>query len=131
MIKTFDIASIRKEFPILHQEVNGKPLIYFDNGATVQKPRVVIEAIERYYNTINANVHRGVHTLSQLATDALEQSREKVRAQINASSTNEIIFTSGTTDSINLVAHSFSKFVAKGDEIVISQIEHHSNIVPW
>lgn len=131
MIKAFDIAEIRKDFPILHQEVNGKPLIYLDNGATVQKPQAVINAVSNYYETINANVHRGVHTLSQWATDAMEDAREKVRKHINASSIKEVIFTSGTTDGINIVASSFSKFVQEGDEIIISTIEHHSNIVPW
>ncbi len=131
MIKTFDIAAIRKDFPILQEEVNGKPLVYFDNGATVQKPVAVITAISNYYETINANVHRGVHTLSQLATDAMEEARDKVREHINASSVKEIIFTAGTTDSINIIASSFTTFVEKGDEILISAIEHHSNIVPW
>ena len=131
MVKEFDIAKIRKAFPILHQEVNGKPLVYLDNGATVQKPQAVINAISTYYETINANVHRGVHSLSQWATDAMEEAREKVRAYINAPSIKEVIFTSGTTDGINIIASSFTTFVEKGDEILISAIEHHSNIVPW
>ncbi|MCT4625294.1 MAG: cysteine desulfurase [Schleiferiaceae bacterium] len=131
MVKEFNIAEIREAFPILHQEVNGKPLVYLDNGATVQKPKAVIDAISNYYETINANVHRGVHSLSQWATDAMEGAREKVRAHINAPSTKEIIFTSGTTDSINIIASSFTTFVGKEDEIIISAIEHHSNIVPW
>ncbi len=131
MIKTLDIAAVRADFPILHQEVNGKPLVYFDNGATTQKPQVVIDAMAAYYNKTNANVHRGVHTLSQLATDQFEASRETVRAHINAASTKEIIFTKGTTESINLVAQCFDGFVEKGDNIIISAIEHHSNIVPW
>lgn len=131
MVKDFNIAEIRNEFSILNQEVNGKPLVYLDNGATVQKPKVVVQAIEKYYNTINANVHRGVHSLSQWATDALEEARIKVQQYINANEAKEVIFTSGTTDSINIVASSFSTFVKEGDEIVISAIEHHSNIVPW
>lgn len=131
MIKAFDIADIRKDFPILHQEVNGKPLVYLDNGATVQKPKAVINTVSNYYETINANVHRGVHALSQWATDAMEEAREKVRKHINASSVKEVIFTAGATDGINIVASSFSKFVKEGDEILISAIEHHSNIVPW
>jgi cysteine desulfurase/selenocysteine lyase len=131
MVKEFNIAEIREAFPILHQEVNGKPLVYLDNGATVQKPKAVIDAISNYYETINANVHRGVHSLSQWATDAMEGAREKVRAHINAPSTKEFIFTSGTTDSINIIASSFTTFVGKEDEIIISAIEHHSNIVPW
>ena len=131
MVKEFDIAKIRKDFPILHQEVNGKPLVYLDNGATVQKPQAVIDSISNYYETINANVHRGVHSLSQWATDAMEEAREKVRAYINAPSIKEVIFTSGTTDGINIIASSFTTFVEKGDEILISAIEHHSNIVPW
>ena len=120
MVKEFDIAKIRKDFPILHQEVNGKPLVYLDNGATVQKPQAVIDSISNYYETINANVHRGVHSLSQWATDAMEEAREKVRAYINAPSIKEVIFTSGTTDGINIIASSFTTFVEKGDEILIS-----------
>ena len=127
----FDIINIRKDFPILSQHVNGKPLVYFDNGATSQKPQVVIDAISKYYEVINANIHRGVHTLSQIATDAYESSREKVRAHINAKNSYEIIFTSGTTGAINLVASGFSEFVKAGDEILVSALEHHSNIVPW
>ena len=127
----FNIQKIRSQFPILNQTVNGKPLVYFDNGASTQKPQVVIDAIKNYYETINSNVHRGVHTLSQLATAAIEESREKIKNFINASSIEEIIFTSGTTDSINLVAHSYPQLLKKGDEIIISAMEHHSNIVPW
>lgn len=127
----FDISNIRKDFPILSQQVNGKPLVYFDNGATSQKPQVVIDAISKYYEVINANIHRGVHTLSQIATDAYESSREKVRAHINAKNSHEVIFTSGTTGAINLVASGFSEFVKAGDEILVSALEHHSNIVPW
>lgn len=127
----FDIQKIRTDFPILTQKVNGKPLIYFDNGATSQKPKVVIEAISKYYEEINANIHRGVHTLSQLATDAYEESREKIRAHINAKEVYEVIFTSGTTQGINLVASGMASFVKEGDEVMVSAVEHHSNIVPW
>lgn len=129
---TFDIAKIREEFPALHQSVNGQPLVYFDNAATSQKPKAVINAISNYYSTINSNVHRGVHHLSQLATDALEESRDKLRNHINASKREEIIFTKGTTDGINLLATSMSKgWIKDGDEIIVSALEHHSNIVPW
>ncbi|MFL9845874.1 SufS family cysteine desulfurase [Flavobacterium rhizosphaerae] len=126
-----DIKAIRADFPILHQEVNGKPLVYFDNAATSQKPQVVIDAISEYYQTINANIHRGVHTLSQRATDAYELSRQKIQKHINAQHEYEVLFTSGTTHGINLVASGFTQFVKDGDEIIISAIEHHSNIVPW
>lgn len=131
MIKTRNIQAIRNDFPILHQEVNGKPLIYMDNGASTQKPQVVIDAIVNYYTNTNANVHRGVHTLSQLATDQFEASRETVRKHINASSIKEVVFTKGATESLNLVANCFAPFVKQGDNIIISTIEHHSNIVPW
>uniref|UniRef100_UPI00404A84F1 aminotransferase class V-fold PLP-dependent enzyme n=1 Tax=Flavobacterium sp. TaxID=239 RepID=UPI00404A84F1 len=127
----FDVQKIRADFPILSQKVNGKPLVYFDNGATSQKPQVVIDAISKYYSEINANIHRGVHTLSQLATDAYEASRNKVQAHLNAKHNHEIIFTSGTTFGINLVANGFANFVSAGDEVMISALEHHSNIVPW
>ena len=127
----FDIKKIRADFPILNQEVNGKPLVYLDNGASSQKPKVVIEAIAQYYNEINANIHRGVHTLSQLATDAYEESRKKIQLHFNAKHDYEIIFTSGTTHGINLIANGFSTLVNEGDEIIISALEHHSNIVPW
>ncbi len=126
-----DIQKIRADFPILNRTVNGKPLIYFDNGATSQKPQVVIDAISNYYKEINANIHRGVHTLSQLATDAYEVSRGKVQQHINAKHTHEVIFTSGTTQGINLVASSFTSLIKAGDEIMVSALEHHSNIVPW
>ncbi|WP_430614641.1 aminotransferase class V-fold PLP-dependent enzyme [Flavobacterium sp. JP2137] len=126
-----DIQSIRAAFPILTQQVNGKDLVYFDNGATAQKPLVVLEAIEEYYRTINANIHRGVHTLSQLATDAYEESRIKIQKHINAKSATEVLFTSGTTFGINLVAHGFASLLKAGDEVLISAMEHHSNIVPW
>lgn len=126
-----DISHIRADFPILSEKVNGKQLVYFDNGATSQKPSVVIRAIDDYYSRINANIHRGVHTLSQLATDAYEASREKVRAHINATHLHEVIFTSGTTFGINLVCNGFASLLAPGDEIIVSALEHHSNIVPW
>ncbi|MES2812990.1 MAG: cysteine desulfurase [Bacteroidota bacterium] len=126
-----DIQKIRADFPILTQKVNGKPLIYFDNGATSQKPRVVIDAITKYYEEINANIHRGVHTLSQLATDAYEESRDKVQAHINAKHNHEVIFTSGTTQGINLVTNGFASLLKVGDEVMVSALEHHSNIVPW
>ena len=126
-----DIQKIRADFPILSQKVNGKPLIYFDNGATSQKPQVVIDAISKYYETINANIHRGVHTLSQLATDAYEVSRGKIQNHINAKFAHEVIFTSGTTHSINAVANGFASILKAGDEVLVSALEHHSNIVPW
>ena len=128
----YDIQEIRKEFPILSQKVYGKPLIYLDNAATTQKPQCVIESITNAYCTINANVHRGVHFLSQAATDLHEASRETVRQFIGAASTSEIIFTRGTTESINLVASCFTQaFMKEGDEVILSQMEHHSNIVSW
>lgn len=129
---SFDVESIRKNFPILSREVNGKPLVYFDNAATTQKPQVVIDAVNNYYTNYNSNIHRGVHYLSQIATQAYEDSREKIRVFINAEKNHEIIFTKGTTDGINLVANAFGrKFISAGDEIIISELEHHSNIVPW
>lgn len=127
----FDVQKIREDFPILSQTIGKYPLVYFDNGATSQKPKVVIDAISQYYNTINANIHRGVHTLSQRATDAYEISREKLKNHINANESSEIIFTSGTTESINLVANCFTTLLQKDDEVIISYLEHHSNIVPW
>nr|WP_314866029.1 cysteine desulfurase [uncultured Flavobacterium sp.] len=127
----FDIQKIRAEFPILSRQVNGKPLVYFDNGATSQKPQVVIDAIATYYQEINANIHRGVHTLSQLATDAYEASRTKIQNHINAQFSHEVLFTSGTTQSVNLVAHGFASILKAGDEVLVSALEHHSNIVPW
>ena len=126
-----DIHKIRTDFPILTQKVNGKPLVYFDNGATSQKPQVVIDAISNYYKEINANIHRGVHTLSQLATDAYEASRYKIQNHINAKFSHEVIFTSGTTHGINLVANGFASILKLGDEVLVSVMEHHSNIVPW
>ena len=128
----FDVARWREDFPILKQTVHGKPLVYVDNAATSQKPASVIDCENRYYTTLNANVHRGIHFLSQRATDAFEAAREKVRAFINAADTKEIVFTRGTTEAINLVAQSYgrSRFKA-GDEILVTEMEHHSNIVPW
>lgn len=127
-----DIEKVRADFPILGIEVYGKPLVYFDNGATTQKPQQVINAIDEYYREYNSNVHRGVHFLSQKATDAEEAARRRIARFINARHEHEIIFTRGTTESINLVAYSFGKrFIQPGDEIIVSAIEHHSNIVPW
>ena len=128
----FDPISIRNDFPILQTQVYGKPLVYFDNAATTQKPQVVIDVLNNYYTHQNSNIHRGVHYLSQEATTAFEKARESVRGFINAKHSREVIFTRGTTDSINLVASSFGKcFLKKGDNIIISAMEHHSNIVPW
>ena len=126
-----DVSHIRNQFPILERRVNGKPLVYLDNGATSQNPKSVNDAIVDYYTSINANVHRGIHTLSQEATDAMENSRKKIQAFINAKNDYEVIFTYGTTDSINLVARGLEGIIQKGDEIIISELEHHSNIVPW
>ena len=126
-----DSTTIRADFPILSRSINGKPLIYFDNGATSQKPQVVIDAIGKYYEEINANIHRGVHTLSQLATDAYEISRGKIQQHINAQFAHEVIFTSGTTHGINAVANGFAALLQPGDEVLVSALEHHSNIVPW
>jgi cysteine desulfurase/selenocysteine lyase len=126
-----DINKVRADFPILSRTVNGKPLVYFDNGATSQKPQIVIDAIAKYYQEINANIHRGVHTLSQLATDAYEISRGKIQSHINAKFAHEVIFTSGTTHSINAVANGFASILKSGDEVLVSAMEHHSNIVPW
>ena len=129
---TPDFEAIRAEFPALHQQVNGQPLVYLDNGASTQKPQTVIDTIAEYYAQDNSNVHRGIHTLSQRATDRFEGARETVREFINAASEVEVIFTSGTTESINLVAQSFARSVCQaGDEILITAMEHHSNIVPW
>ncbi len=130
-MKMFDVQKVRADFPILSQKVNGKPLIYFDNAATSQKPQVVIDAISKYYSEINANIHRGVHTLSQLATDAYEASRNTIQNHLNAKHNHEIIFTSGTTFGINLVANGFASLLNAGDEVMVSALEHHSNIVPW
>ena len=128
----YNISDIRKDFPILGREVYGKPLVYLDNGATTQKPRQVVDAITEEYYSVNANVHRGVHFLSQEATRLHEASRERVRSFINASSSSEIIFTRGTTEAVNLLAYSFGEaFLHEGDEVIVSTMEHHSNIVPW
>ena len=127
----FDVAAIRKDFPILKREVNGYPLVYFDNAATSQKPQVVIDSIVDYYSNYNANIHRGVHALSQEATDAYEAARKKIQKFIGAEKQHEVIFTSGTTHSINIVANGFSNLLHEGDEIIVSAMEHHSNIVPW
>ncbi|MEJ2004746.1 MAG: cysteine desulfurase [Cyclobacteriaceae bacterium] len=127
-----DIKKIRSEFPVLHQKVNGKPLVYFDNAATTQKPLRVIDALDAYYKGYNANIHRGIHTLAEKATKAFEETRETVRSFLNASEKEEVIFTKGTTESINLVAASYGRrFLHEGDEIILSGLEHHSNIVPW
>ncbi len=127
-----DPEKIKADFPILHQQINGHPLVYLDNAASTQKPRAVIERLQTYYELENANVHRGVHTLSQRATDAYENGRETIRRFINAAETKEIIFVRGATEAINLVAHSFGrKYVKAGDQILVSALEHHSNIVPW
>src|SRR5690606_13312377 len=129
---SFDVQRVREHFPILSRTVNGKPLVYLDNGATTQKPKQVVDAIQAYYTDINSNIHRGVHHLSQLATDAYEITRRKVREFINAGHEHEVILTPGTTHGINLVASCYGKaFVKPGDEIIISAMEHHSNIVPW
>lgn len=127
----YNVKEIRKDFPVLHQEVNGKPLVYFDNAASSQKPVAVIAAIDHYYRTTHSNVHRGVHYLSQKATEAMEGARTKVQKHLNAAHTHEIIFTKGVTDSINLVAAAYRESLKPGDEILISALEHHSNIVPW
>ena len=127
----FNIASIREDFPILNSKVNGKQLVYFDNAATTQTPRVVIESIVSYYSTLNANIHRGAHYLSQKATEAYEGARKKIQKHLNAKNSSEIIFTSGSTHSINLVANGFIDLLKSGDEIIVSHLEHHSNIVPW
>jgi len=126
-----DIDKIRAEFPILKEKVNGKPLVYLDNAATSQKPQVVIDSIVNYYSTINSNIHRGVHTLSQVATDAYEQARIKFQQHFNAKKSYEIILTAGATHSINIVATGFTSFLNEGDEVIVSAMEHHSNIVPW
>lgn len=126
-----NIQDIRADFPILSQKINNKALVYFDNAATAQKPQQVIDAISKYYQEINANIHRGVHTLSQLATEEYELSRKKIQQHINAPLLHEIIFTSGTTFGINLVANGFASFLQPSDEVLVSALEHHSNIVPW
>lgn len=130
-IGMLDIQKIRSDFPILSREVNGKPLVYFDNAATAQTPQQVIDVIVEYYSTYNANIHRGVHTLSQEATDKYEEARLKIQKHFNAAKAHEIIYTSGTTHSINIVATGFTTLLNPGDEIIVSALEHHSNIVPW
>lgn len=131
MDSNFNVENIRKDFPILSREVNGKPLVYFDNAATSQTPKQVIDCIVDYYSNYNANIHRGVHTLSQEATDKYEHARNTIQNHFNAKHAREIIFTSGTTHGINLVANGFSSLLKKDDEIIVSALEHHSNIVPW
>lgn len=128
----FDVNRIRKDFPILEEKIYGKSLVYLDNGATTQRPLRVVEKMTEYYLRYNSNVHRGVHYLSNKCTDANEQARETVREFINAKSTDEVIFTRGTTESINLVAYTFGEaFIREGDEIIVTEMEHHANIVPW
>ncbi len=129
--KTLDIQKIRSDFPILQREVNGQPLVYFDNAATSQTPQQVIDVIVDYYSQYNANIHRGVHSLSQEATDAYEQARQKVQKHFNAAKAHEIILTSGTTHSINIIASGYASLLEAGDELLVSAMEHHSNIVPW
>lgn len=129
--KTLDIQKIRSDFPILQREVNGQPLVYFDNAATSQTPQQVINVIVDYYSQYNANIHRGVHSLSQEATDAYEQARQKVQQRFNAAKAHEIILTSGTTHSINIIASGYASLLKAGDELLVSAMEHHSNIVPW
>src|SRR4249919_1200062 len=130
--KPLDIPAIRQEFPILNREVKGRPLIYLDNAATTQKPQQVVDALVSYYSNYNANIHRGIHTLAEEATASYEQTRDAVKSFIGAGSREEIIFTRGTTEGINLVAYSWGrKNIKAGDEIIISHMEHHSNIVPW
>ncbi len=130
--KALDVERVRKDFPALHQEVNGKSLVYLDNGATAQTPTVVIESLDHYYRAENSNIHRGVHQLSQKATERYEEARQKVARFINAEKSEELIFTTGTTDGINAVASSFGrKYLQAGDEVLITTMEHHSNIVPW
>ena len=127
----FDVENIRKDFPILSKKINNKPLIYFDNAATSQTPTSVINSISNYYNNYNANIHRGVHSLSEEATEDFESARTKIKEHFNAVDTKEIIFTSGTTHSINIVANGYTDILKSGDEIIVSGLEHHSNIVPW
>jgi cysteine desulfurase/selenocysteine lyase len=132
LAEVLDVGKIRADFPILKQKVHGKPLVYLDNGATSQKPQTVIDALNRYYSTENSNIHRGVHFLSERATAAYETARQKIKSFVNARSEQEIIFVRGTTEAINLVAQSYGRtFLKKGDEIIVSAMEHHSNIVPW
>ena len=130
-LSPFNIEAVRADFPILKEKINGYPLVYFDNAATSQTPQQVIDCISDYYSRYNANIHRGVHTLSQTATDAYEQSRIKIQQHFNAAKSHEILFTAGTTHAINIVASGYSQFLKKGDEVIVSALEHHSNIVPW
>ena len=127
----FDVNQLRKDFPILSREVNGQPLVYLDNAATSQTPKQVVEVISDYYYRYNANIHRGVHKLSQEATDAYENARATIQKHFNAAYPHEIIFTAGTTESINCIASGYASILKKGDELLISALEHHSNIVPW
>jgi cysteine desulfurase/selenocysteine lyase len=136
MVKTlprtgFDVDAVRRDFPILNQQINGKPLVYLDNGASAQKPVAVLDAMDRYYREMHSNVHRGAHTLGDRATSAFEGARETVRAFLNAESTKEIIWTRGTTEAINLIANGLAQRLKPGDEILVSHMEHHANIVPW
>lgn len=127
-----NVEEIRKDFPVLHQQVNGHPLVWFDNGATTQKPQAVIDALRHFYEQDYSNIHRGAHTLAARATDEYENAREKVRRYLNAASADEIVFVRGTTEGINLIAHSFGgKYLSKGDEVIVSELDHHANIVPW
>lgn len=126
-----NVQALRDQFPILKQKVNKRPLVYFDNGATTQKPKVVIDAISTYYETVNANVHRGIHTLSQISTTQMEDARKKIQQFIHAAQDHEVIFTKGTTEGINLLAYSLRSQIKESDEIIVSYLEHHSNIVPW
>ena len=131
-ILPLDVEAVRKDFPILHQRVNGRPLVYLDSGASSQKPEQVIHALSEYERRDHSNVHRGVHTLSQRATEAYEGAREKIRCFVNAGSVKEIVFTRGTTEAINLVAQSYGRSrLGPGDEVLITEMEHHANIVPW
>ncbi len=130
--KVYDVAAVRRHFPALNREVKGKPLVYFDNAATTQKPQAVIDALVNYYSNYNANIHRGIHTLAEEATAAFEATRDAAQQFINAESREQIIFTGGTTEGINLVAQTWGRQNIKaGDEIIVSNMEHHSNIVPW
>ena len=132
LVEVLDVSKIRADFPILKEKIHGKPLVYLDNGATSQKPQVVIDALNHYYSAENSNIHRGVHFLSERATEAYEVARQKIKSFVNAQSEQEIIFVRGTTEAINLVAQSYGRsFLNKGDEIIVSAMEHHSNIVPW
>lgn len=128
---TFNVENIRKDFPILERKINGKTLIYFDNAATSQTPSSVIDSISDYYKKYNANIHRGVHSVSEEATEAYENSRKKIQKHFNANLSEEIIFTSGTTHSINIIANGYTDLLSSEDEIIVSGMEHHSNIVPW